>query len=160
MATLRYFKKHIPENPITLSNGSRVKFTSSDGLLGYYSTDQQFLQDEFSRFIREQKFGIIEIDAKTFKSDFLEKKNPAINSSPVWRDEMGRGAIHGRSLIPESLDVALVVGVSDPKRPELAISGAAEAASIPKPAVRNLAEQVKDFQPPVGPRKKRSPLGQ
>src|ERR1035441_9571126 len=85
---VRYFRKLVPQTKVVLGNGSLVDFTTNDGLVGYFSTDNTYLQDEFCRFMREQRYGISEIPEAEFHVEYTQKKTQLTISAKPWRDEM------------------------------------------------------------------------
>lgn len=142
MAQIRYFKKLIPQTRVVLSNNAALQFTSLDTVTGYFATDSQGVQQEFERFMREQRYGISEISAEEFKANYLEKKNlPQSQSNRNWREEWGRGSQGSSPIVrlgTQAVAAAVGVKASDvPGAPRVATT-----LETPAPAI---------VSPPAGP---------
>lgn len=145
---IKYYKKLTPETKPVLSNNTRLDFTTLDGLVGYFATDQQYVQAEIERFMAEGRYAISEIEPAEFARDYIEqKKNPNLKPlKPVWREEIGAGSkAENRTLLHQvgAEKVAAVVGL---------VAKPSEEKTIPTPKVETPKE---DFKPSVGQRKKR-----
>lgn len=108
----RFFKKYSPKTNLILSNGSLAKFSPVDQNFGVMETEDQWLQGEFDKAIREQRGGVSEIKEEEYR-DLLEKKNQ--RSSPHWREEFGNRPtpVQARTLKPQE-EPAPVVAVNQP----------------------------------------------
>lgn len=159
----KFFCKHHPQNDVILSNNARVKFDTLDGLRGFFSTDNEYIHAEFLKCMEEQRYGISQITEAEYNEQFTEKKSqtPAA-SGGSWREEWGKGhSLASRStpvarLGADAVAAAVTVndGITDvPKNKGGAIMAdpqlATDAPGAPVTASR------KDFQPPVGQRKKK-----
>lgn len=127
---VKYYKKLTPRNPVIFQPGHiTIKFESFDGLIGYYATDSQMIQDYFLRMMREQRYGITEISAEEYQRDFLEKKTSLNPSSPSrWREEMS-----GSSVRPTGYDPVSVLGA---ERVEAAVAVKGGNDMRKEPAIR------------------------
>lgn len=149
-----FYRKLSPDIPATLGNMARVKFVTLDNLVGYFSTDNQYIQEQFALMQRENRGGIFTIDSGEYDRDYTQKKmlnpNPP---GPLMREELGRGL----RLTPSPLDVLgaarvqEVVGgagvvVSPPATINDPPKGAAAAKLPDMPTVKQ------EFKPPTGKR--------
>jgi hypothetical protein len=89
MASPKFFKKFYPAVPIRLGNNVNIQFSES-GILGYFSTTDDYVQSEFARLMREQRGGITEITAEEFQTEYTEKKTQSPTSAPHWREELSK----------------------------------------------------------------------
>ena len=89
MAAVKFYKKFYPAVKIRLGNNVSVQFSES-GVLGYFSTDDDYMQSEFSRLMREQRGGISEISQEEFQAEYVEKKTQSMTSAPNWREELSK----------------------------------------------------------------------
>lgn len=160
----KYFKKHFPQNDVILSNNSRVKFSTKDGLVGYFETDNQFIQEEFVKCMAEQRYGISEITNAEYTSEYLEKKTPVATPSGSWREEWGQGRNLASPSTPVSrlgadavaAAVAVADGVTDvPKsRGGAVMEDPKTAPAVDQPASATASRE--NFRPPTGKRPKRT----
>lgn len=163
---VRYFKKFDPTIQPVLSNNTKLAFTTLNGLVGYFATDSEWVQNELVRLINEQRFGVTEISAAEFTADYVEKKSSAEPLKAPWREEVsGRrltasGPIH--QLGAEAV-AAVVGGESGRRGDDSAGSGVAVTENPRKPvpvavddaanAIPNMAEpEQKEYKAPVGKR--------
>lgn len=110
---IKYYRKLSPGNPVLLENllpGTdqphvSISFTTNDGLVGYYATAEQSVQDRFLAFMKAQRYGITEISEKEFQEDYVQKKTNSVQSSMKWREEMS-----GRSVRPTGYDPVVHLG--------------------------------------------------
>ena len=114
----KFYRKLSPESLPILGNGASVKFSTLDQVVGYYSTDNDYIQSEFARFANEQRYGITEIPFEEFNADYLQKKNSSPDLAPLrrpWREEMGSGvsALNQISQTRENANAAVAVKNSD-----------------------------------------------
>lgn len=139
---IKYYKKLSPTTKVALSNGSSVQFTTLDSVLGYFATDVQYVQEEFEKAMREERYGITEISGEEFTRDYVDKKKSGVISRPLWRDELTRGRLMpSASTLKERLDaVAGVVGVEGPK--------AVRAATVPV-VVSDMSREIANRLTPV-----------
>jgi hypothetical protein len=153
--SVRFFKKLSPTTKVMLDNGSSVTFSTVDNLLGYFATDQEYPQQQFEKFMREQRYCISEISQEEFTRDYVEKKTPSGTTSPRWREEM-----LGSSLLPRIAGepVALLGG----ERVQIAVGVKGTDVPRPRPIGTQLAEPAPgnaepskkiDFKPTTGTRK-------
>lgn len=90
---IRYYRKFSPKVPIAVALGGqtiRIDFDTVDGVLGWYATENEGVQAEFSRMMREQRGGITEVSAEEFTSGYVEKKNQPSPQPSNWREELSR----------------------------------------------------------------------
>lgn len=148
---LRYYKRITQNSPnVTLGNRSVVGFTSLNGVVGYFATDNEYIHQQFEEMTRDKRGGITEIGAEEFVRDYVEKKTPenSNHSSKPWREEIANGQIRNSvmSRIGQE-DVQNAVALGRQPVPDATIADAPPGTPAPK----------KDFTPPVGRRKKASP---
>ena len=74
MATVKFYKKFSPGTAVVLGNNTRITFQSFNGVIGYYSTQDEYTQGEFLRLMRADKFGISEIPYTEFDAEYVKKK--------------------------------------------------------------------------------------
>jgi len=148
---MRYFKKLGPSNDVLCPTVGRIKFPTLDNLVGWFAHDNPQVQAELEACIREGRSGVTEVSAEEFKTEWIDKKkeNPSGASKPLWREEMGKGALKSLSPVQAlgSERVAAVVGVSGPDTP--APVSQQVRVNDPPPATGEKAE----FKPTVGKRK-------
>jgi len=151
---IRYFKKFSPENNPVLANGSKVLFTSLDHLIGWLATDNEYVQGELERFMREQRYGLTEVSAQEFKDEYLEKKNQTpTNSRGNWREEWGKTA---SALTPiQRLGVEKVAAVVGVENPAEAKPVQPQPVTASEPATGDKPKE--EFKPTVGKRIKKGP---
>lgn len=156
---LRYFKKFHPDTRVVLASNHALQFTTLDGLVGFFATDNPTIQQEFEQMMVEQRYGISEISPEEFTRDYLEPKKNGVTLRPVWRDELTPNlAKVSQSELKARLErAASVVGVdkSDLRRPD----ASAVVADVPtKDQVKQPVTPVSDkpFEPTVGRKVKRN----
>ncbi|HEU4343689.1 MAG TPA: hypothetical protein VFU31_19235 [Candidatus Binatia bacterium] len=145
MAT-KYYRKLSPDTKPVLANGATVTFKTVDSVVGYFATDNEYVQAEFVRFAGLQRYGISEITAEEFKNDFLAKKNSLVPSRQPWREEIGPGAsaLQQISEIKGSLaSAAVAVSGTDVPRREVPIV----AATPTREQVQSAPGVVQEFKP-------------
>jgi hypothetical protein len=160
----KYFKKHFPQNDVILSNGARVKFSTNNGLVGYFATDNAFLQEEFVKCMAEQRYGISEIEEKEYKAEYLEKKTPPAEAQGgSWREEWGKGRNLASRSTPVSrlgaeavaAAVAVADGVTDvPKSRGGAVMEDPKIAPAVPFKTGAATTSRESFKPPTGKRPK------
>jgi hypothetical protein len=160
MAT-RYFKKYSPGTPaiITLSGiPTPLTFDTLDHVLGWYGTENEAVQNELARLIREQRGGVSEISAEEYHEHYAQKKMTG-EQSPLtpWREELSRSAGLGlvnREVVAragsETLDALAVNGKSDIRRSAMTVADSPPEA--PKPANPAKAPELQEFKPTLGKR--------
>ena len=91
MAQRKFYRKLVPQTPVTLSNGSRINFDSIDGgMTGFYSTEDDYLQAELRGHMEGQRFGITEITGQEYEDQYRLKKNSGeILRQDLRREEFG-----------------------------------------------------------------------
>lgn len=139
---LKFYKKEAPGNKPVLANGIAITFTTLDGVTGYFATQNEYIHQEFERFMRHQEYGITEIAAEEFTRDYVEKKNLPRNSGKPWREEITASGLQNNPspVVPTT-------------RPVNAVEAESPVISEPvKPAVT--ASTNVNFNPPKGTRKK------
>jgi hypothetical protein len=153
MAEIKYYKKLSPSNHPVLSSGVRVEFTTLDLITGYFATDSEVVQAEFARFNREQRYGIVEISAEEFASDYLEKKNHSPASRQLWREEIGKNGLNRTSQLPATgRNVAVEGGVTDIPA-HLRQTATPSVATLPDTATPGkTTEPPSEFKPTQGKR--------
>lgn len=136
----RFFKKGEPSNIPILGNGARVIFATLDTIVGYYATDNPYVQSEFDRMAAERRGGITEITEAEFHTNYVQKKTTAKTVQPPWREELSKSQVN-RSLLhqlgPEH--VAAAVAVNEEKLPAM--------VAIPTPEAKG-----ENYKPTVGRR--------
>lgn len=111
------FKKLSPTNSPVLANGSTVKFDTLDHVIGYFATENPYVQGELTRLIGEGRYGMTEIPESEFHSEYVDKKKAGQQPSrPPWREEIGK-AITGNSplLSPDAAKIAAAVAIDESK---------------------------------------------
>ena len=143
---IRYFKKLEPNTKVILANNVSIQFSTIDGLTGYFATQEEYVQTEFARFIREGRYGIVEISEKAHIEEYPKKKVTAPPLKPAYREEIGSGLrVIGSDILNRPGAAAAAVAVeTQPKTPPLQ-GGAALAIPIG-------TEKPAEFKPTVGRR--------
>lgn len=149
----KFYRKLSPDTKPVLSNGSTVTFKSLDLVVGYFSTDNDYIQSEFARFAVEQKYGITEIPFEEFNNDYLLKKNnPGFQPlKRLSREEMGSGksALNQISQFKEAQSAAVAVkGTDVPQAKAVPVVAATPVASDLPPQ-----KQAEEFKPQTVKRK-------
>ncbi len=166
MATVRFFKKFSPGNPVIINEGKHaVEFDSHDGVLGYFSTDDEGVQNQFLQFMREQRYGMSEISVEEYNRDYYEKKTQSTNSQQKWREEISGSFRLNRTndanerLGSERAQAVLGVnGNSDVRRPgpPIRLENPSSAPSQAAPQEVGAGQKKQEFIPTLGKRKARS----
>lgn len=155
---VRYFAKLTPATNVPLSNGGAVKFSTVDGLRGFFQTDNQYFIDEFLRCMRENRSCITEITQAEYESEYLEKKSQGISLKPIWREEMHKGSPTDDGLLGRLgvQRVQAVVGVSKGPPAKIALTVESPPPDSPAPTngVPRPGEPKQPFDVKVGKRKK------
>lgn len=155
---VRFFKKLSPGTRVAISQGPQIEFKTLDGIVGYFSTDSDYVASEFEKAMRENRYGITEITWAEYESNYLVKKNSGAASRPVWREEITRGRVMPSvSDLTQRLNEAqAVVGVvNPPPRPSMTISApAAINQPIINTEIAKALPTVEDYKPEVGKRRK------
>lgn len=142
---MRYWKKLEPRTNPVLANGSPVKFTTLDQITGYFAIDNDTVNDGLAQMVTEGRFGLTEIPAQEFVTNYIEKKKALSGTplKPLWREEIGSSKMpEGNQLMralnanPAAVDVSSRTAVT-----------AAEAADAPK-----VEASKQEFNPPKGRR--------
>jgi len=158
----RYFKKYSPGTPAFIApNGSHqaITFDTFDHVLGYYGTEDEAVQNEFLRLIREQRGGITEISKEEYDAEYAQKKmNGEERTLDPWREELSKSAGLGlvnREVVARaggaSLDALGVKGKTDVRRGALTVAD--QAPEEPKPTNPAKAPEQPEFKPTLGQRK-------
>ena len=155
---LKFYKKFSPKTDVILDNGTRIQFSTLDGVLGYFATDSELVQQQFDLFQKQQRYGITEIANEEFQTEYLEKKNHLGQSNHVWREEWGRGSSRsGRPVtaILSEQELERAVAVKTPNdaainRGDLRISSPPAPLAIPTAP----AKKPEEIKPKVGKRPK------
>lgn len=163
---VRYFKKSIPDTPVVLASGRSCKFTSLDGVTGYFATDNAQIQEEFVSLIEQMRYGMSEINDAEFTRDYLDvkKNSPAGILKRRWREEIAPNRIvmdtsssrptPGQPSPPSP--VAVKDEPSDIRRNGAHVSELTPAAAATLPDAKK-EETPAPFEPPVGKRAKTTP---
>ena len=141
----KYYRKLSPDTKPILGNGASVQFKTTDSVVGYFATDNEYIQGEFLRFASLQQYGITEITVEEFQSDYLAKKNYSGQLNQPWREEMGSGqsALRQISQFKEKLSAAVAVSGSDvPKQPVPIV-----AATPTKEQIQTAPVKIEEFKP-------------
>lgn len=80
----RCFKKLAPSNAVRLPGGTAIKFQTTDGVEGFYATQDPRIQGVLADYVRQGEYGLSEISEADFHV-FLEKKSNGLN--PPGREE-------------------------------------------------------------------------
>lgn len=128
-----FFKKFSPENDVVMADQrTKIKFTTLDGLIGYFATDNEDVGAYLKRMITENRYGISEISEEEFHRDYVEikKKGVVVPSKHLWqREALGSGgyerginpaAILGGSVVQAKVAVAVrsAIGTQMEEAPE------------------------------------------
>jgi hypothetical protein len=168
MASVKYYKKFSPRNPVVINNGQHaLEFDTLDATIGYYATDDAKVQEQFLEFMKQQRYGISEVSAEEFHRDYVEKKR-ALNGSPAprWREEIQSSFKLVGNEIPgaEASRAALAVSgrATDIKRnvapqgPPIRMESLANAPTEPAPKQLGEQQPKETFVPTLGRRKLKS----
>lgn len=154
MAARKFYKKIAPNTKPVLSNGATVEFRTLNNLVGYFSTENDFIQAEFAQFMGSARYGITEISAQEYETDYRSKKNnlpQSLNLKPDWREEVGPGALglsQIRQASPSPSEVAAVaVSGTDIKRNPVTAAVPTRETLPPQP------KTAEEFKPRTGKRK-------
>lgn len=130
MIVFRYFRKFHPKTVIYLDNGSHVQFDTLDNLMGYYATQNEYIQKQFDECIRGQRGGIIEITAEEFESEYAQKKrnSPDFRPPPLKREELA-----APSLSPDTISTTPNRGAVQPAPAPSRSPYAMEGSDIRRP---------------------------
>jgi hypothetical protein len=71
---MRYFKKIGPATAVELPDKRRIQFGTVDQLTGYRQTGDEAEAACYIRYMVEQRYGLSEITAQEYESEFAEKK--------------------------------------------------------------------------------------
>lgn len=149
MAT-RFFKKLSPSTPVVLGDGRKIAFKTLNNIYGYHATNEEYVANEFLRFMRADKYGLSEIAFPEFDSEYVQKKSTGTPRKPFWREELSPSSLAG--ILPNAAN-ALAAAVES--------AAVVEKPSIPKATVADpgtatpvVAPTVPDFKPATGRRKK------
>jgi hypothetical protein len=139
-----------------LSGGQSCKFTTLNGITGYFATDNAQVASEFEQHMREGRSGLTEVTDVEFVRDYLDKKKAGAVYAPPLRDEL----VNGRVRVSESeyktrlAEAQSAVGVVSPlpAAPERPVATAVSVDPINREIARALPTK-EDFKPLVGKRK-------
>jgi hypothetical protein len=154
MAKTRFFKKFQPETAVVLTNGTSIKFTTLDDLIGWFATDSEYVQNEFELCMRQNRYAITEVAWPEFEEEYVKKKG-SMTSKPWSREELS-GTRRQVSNPVETLGgerVASVVGVKTAK--EVPVTMADESTTPARTSPISTPSKPSDFAPSVGKRAKR-----
>ncbi len=146
MAT-KFYKKFTPSLGVNIGGSSVIKFNTLDGIIGYFATAEESIQNAFKAHIEAGRFGMSEIAWPEFNDEYVKKKAVAPPLRKPWRDELSNQTVrHGSTISPEVQRSVAVVRepgyrISDPE-PEPAKPSS--SPSEPAPVVA--------FQPTTGRR--------
>lgn len=146
---IKFYRKLSPSTKVVLSNNSVVEFKTLDNVVGFFSTEDSFIQGEFVRFEQEQRYGIDEINYSDFHAQYLVKKNRSQPGQRYWREEINPG-LSGLQQVRQLQDLDPVVVARE--KSDIAGAGviAADHSDVPKTA----PSTPQEFNPPVGRRLK------
>jgi hypothetical protein len=156
----RFFKKFSPSTDVLLSNGVSIKFVSLDTLVGYFSTNDSYVQSE-------QRYGMEEIGWDEFNRDYIQKKsNSPTLSSPVWREELSHKGLQSQTPLDKLRALGGVAVAANKTDIKPSFKEPVTVAECPKnaaeakacgismtPATPAPAKPAEPFAPPVGKRK-------
>jgi hypothetical protein len=146
MATVKFYKKFSPGTAVVIAGGFRIIFQSFNGVIGYHSTAEEHIQNEFLRLMRAEKFGISEIAYDEFDSEYVKKKASGMQRNQHQREELSPSTM--ASFLRPKSDTA-VAGVA------VGVERKSEVASIESPANTTPSAPLQaDFQPKTGKRRK------
>jgi hypothetical protein len=162
MAT-KFYKKFEPNLGVSVNGTSVIKFITLDGIIGYFSTNDENLQNIFRQHIEGNRFGLSEISWTDFDGEYLKKKATAPPLKKPWREELSNQGQKLASTTSPTGDVASVAVVSEPPKPvQQQICGQmmapeGDGSGVPSPeavkAVADVAAALNvPFNPPVGKR--------
>lgn len=145
---MEYFKKLVPQNPVTLSGNRAIRFESLEGVIGYCAQTDAGIVAEFREHIRKQQFGLSEISCDEFVAEFLQKKRNGIQPFS-GREELSPSTLSSlASRAAQHRVAAGVAAVSAPLNPATAPTVVADPATPP-----GQAPLKPEFNPPTGIRK-------
>lgn len=150
---IKFYKMLSPQTLVVLGNNSSIQFTTLDHLVGWFSTENGYIQEEFERFKKENKYSITEVKWPEFEEDYVKKKSSARLSQPS-REQLSGVRREGTNLV-ETLGeqaVAKAVGVNR-EIPGAVMADDMAPGSMTKPM--SMATPENGFRPPTGPRNKR-----
>jgi len=152
---IKYFKKLVPNTPVRLKDGSSVKFSTLDTLVGYFATDNLMAQESFAESMARNRDAITEISETEFHEDYVKKKPNSKPLAPQWREEIGAGAIRNTTLLAQ-------LGREHIERVNRAADEAPTvvngSVNVPSTAVEQPAPvpvKTNEYKPNVGKRKKK-----
>jgi hypothetical protein len=134
----RFFKKFGPNNP-PVYNSRKIPFPSNDGLIGYRATDDAGEAAFYLQCLREQRYGLTEITAADYQSEYLEKKTAAgTRRGTIWsREELSASSYRRGGLS--------VIG-ADAVRAATALSTASDIPADHVPAVLPFGAQERGVE--------------
>lgn len=89
-ATMQYFKKELPFNPIYDASGDPIKFEPLDRSIGFLATDNEKLIEELKVCVGAHRGGVLPSTKEEYE-DFLKKKPSSPVSNVRYREELGGG---------------------------------------------------------------------
>lgn len=158
---MRFFRQLAPAIPVVLSNGRAVRFKSADGVRFYQAINEDAVSKEFEDFMAQQRYGLTEVTAEEFQTEFVQKKTTPGSYRPPWREEFGAGAVVKATQLSQAVSqsgsaaAAVAVEKSDITR----FDDHAMEATLPRGPLPSVVSAGPDpakareaFSPPVGPR--------
>lgn len=156
---VRFFKKLQPQTNVVLGNGSTVKFTTLDHLLGWFATDNEYVQNELIRLMGENRYAISEVSQEEFDREYVQKKTTSGPLEPLSREELSgsRRQVSNpvETLGTQAVRNAVAVNTEKPKvTVPITMVDASEATKATTPI--STPTPANAFQPPTGKRIRRS----
>ena len=148
---IKFYRKMEPKTNVVLGNNVQIKFTTLDHLLGYYATDQEYVQKELERFMSEGRYAISEIPEKDFHEEYVKKKSLG-TLPPPSREEYSGIRRQGSNLV-ETLGVERVRSVVGIKTVPITVEDVPTDNKPIQPLSAATPESA--FKPSVGKRVKR-----
>lgn len=99
-----YFKKFDPSRKVVIAGNVGIQFTSVDGgMTGWFATQEQSVADQMRQFIHQQRYGLTEVSADEFTTEYVDKKKVGTPLPTHYsREQIGKGGYEPpRGLMPD-----------------------------------------------------------
>lgn len=160
---IKYYKKFSPNTKVVITDAGQhfqIEFTTL-GLLGWYATDSEAVQKQLLEHMQMQRYGISEVSAEEFNTEYVEKKRTGqqMSSRPAWREELSKSAGHTLDRAGQLGSAAVARAVAVNGRSDIPLSRrepqitVADPAGAAPEAVAESAQKKEEFKPNLGKRK-------
>jgi hypothetical protein len=91
MMEVRYYRKSVPQTPIYLQSGHKLRFDTSDGVTGYTLTQDPILIAQLEGFISRHIGGLGRATREEYEAFVKTKKVNGPDPHTLWREEWSPG---------------------------------------------------------------------